>query len=52
MFALEVFEQPVEGQFVGVVVLPVAEIGNEILANLAGWVLSSVILTGLEQAIL
>jgi len=33
---MKIGEQPVEGQLVGVVVLPVAEIGDEILANLAG----------------
>ena len=36
--ALQVFEQPVEGQTVGVVVLPVAEIGDEKLANFTGLV--------------
>jgi hypothetical protein len=33
---MQVAQQPVECQLVGVVVLPVAEIGDEILVNLEG----------------
>src|ERR1035438_8570190 len=40
--ALGVIEEAVEGQFVGVVVFPIAEIRYEILANLAGRVLAGV----------
>jgi hypothetical protein len=34
--SLQVMEEPVEGLLVGIVVLPVAEVGDEILANLSG----------------
>ncbi len=40
--ALEIAEEPVEGPFVGIVVLPIAEIGDEVLANLAGRVLARI----------
>src|SRR5258708_30851506 len=40
--SFQIADQALEGFLIGVVVLPVAEVGNEILANLAGGIFSGV----------